>query len=656
MSSTTPDLERPEFTMTLDMNILQHLGLKMYTSLPAVVSEYVANAWDAGATEVDIKVPTDETMSDNYEIIVEDNGIGMSYEEIEEKFLVVGRNRRQDEETDIVEVRGMTREVMGRKGIGKLAGFGVAGEVQIKTYQNHQWVKFAMDYADMKEEGDEDNPAETSEYKPEILDWGAGGDKEHGTIVTLTNLERQQRPAPRYIKERLARRFSVKNDNFTIRVNDEEIDVSDRGLKRKCEYTWEIDDTIEVDRENHERDGEEYDIEGWIGAKENPVDEDQSGIAVMARNKLVQEPILFDAPPRGPGEYAYRYLIGEIHADFVDEDELDLISTDRSSLAWGKEPATTLHDWIEDKIVEVANEFDERRGDEKVDEAKETESYDERITGLPDPQQEKVDRFIAENAKEREFEEGKKDPFIEKVAESARSEAFTDFITDIQDVDASNPEAVIELFHQWEILDALELMQVARGRLETISKFRELMATGARDEEFVHDFISNNPWVLEPRWDYVDNEPECTDHLRENYPSERIHDNPEERLQLLCLGYGETLNIVEILDPTQEIQRRHLEGLEIYVDNLRGEIQTDDENYRGVHGYIVGDKISEAAEQKAQRLEGDEIFARTYEEMQEIAENTFDQFLKVFEERAESIGDDRLMREVESLREESTAD
>jgi hypothetical protein len=55
-------VSEPKLEMKIDLNIIEHLGLKMYTSLPAVIAEYVANARDAGATEVDINIPTDGCM------------------------------------------------------------------------------------------------------------------------------------------------------------------------------------------------------------------------------------------------------------------------------------------------------------------------------------------------------------------------------------------------------------------------------------------------------------------------------------------------------------------------------------------------------------------------------------------------------------------
>ncbi|TKX35162.1 hypothetical protein EXE51_15935 [Halorubrum sp. CGM5_25_10-8B] len=643
-------IEEPELTMTLDMNILQHLGLKMYTSLPAVVSEYVANAWDAGATQVDISFPTDESMNGDYKITVEDNGVGMTYEEVENKFLVVGRNRRQDEGDDVVEIRGMTRPVMGRKGIGKLAGFGVAGTVIVKTFNDSQYVEFELDYDQMKEKGNEENPADTSTYDPQITDYGISEEKEHGTIVTLTDLDRERRPSSRYIVERLARRFSVIDDEFVVNVNDKRVEPTDRGLKSDCQYIENFDENIEDSQ------GNEYNVRGWIGTMEDRVEEEQKGVAVMARGKLVQEPTLFGVSMTKTGQFALEYLVGEIHADFVDDDELDLISTDRSSLAWGKEPATQLRDWLKDELARVADEGAAIRKEDRLADAKETESYDERIESLPDDKRDEIDEFIGEASQNRDFESGEKDEFIERVAESAEKEVFTDFLTDMRDVEVSDTDAVFDLFDRWEVIDALELMQVARGRLETISKFRMLIESDVRDNEQIHEFISENPWVMEPRWDYVDDEPEYRSQIEEHFPAENFHDNPDERLQILCLGYGENLNLVEILRPDDTIERHNLENLERYVDYLRNEVSGEDDIYRNVSGYVIGGEISSLAERKADRLERDDIYGRTYERMQEIAEATFDQFLEVFREKAEKTGDRRLLNRVETLEEEAAAD
>jgi HSP90 family molecular chaperone len=67
--------EKNDFYITLNLNIVEHLGKRLYSNVPAVLSELVANAWDADATEVKIEIDSDE-------IRIKDNGIGMSYSEL----------------------------------------------------------------------------------------------------------------------------------------------------------------------------------------------------------------------------------------------------------------------------------------------------------------------------------------------------------------------------------------------------------------------------------------------------------------------------------------------------------------------------------------------------------------------------------------------
>src|SRR5262249_27867108 len=62
-------------------------------------------------------------------IVVADTGCGMSRDDLETKFLVAGRRRRDLDGKQRTE--GKQRLIMGRKGLGKLAGFGVAKRVEV---------------------------------------------------------------------------------------------------------------------------------------------------------------------------------------------------------------------------------------------------------------------------------------------------------------------------------------------------------------------------------------------------------------------------------------------------------------------------------------------------------------------------------------------
>lgn len=103
----------PKYRMTLTLNVLKHLGIGLYSNIPAVLSELVANAWDADARNVDIVL---DIVAGRIE--VRDDGHGMSVDDINERFLKVGYRRRRQ-----TSITPLGRPVMGRKGIGKLATF-----------------------------------------------------------------------------------------------------------------------------------------------------------------------------------------------------------------------------------------------------------------------------------------------------------------------------------------------------------------------------------------------------------------------------------------------------------------------------------------------------------------------------------------------------
>lgn len=94
---------------------LKLLGKGLYSNPWTAIAELVANGLDAKATCVKILID----MSDKKHATVEifDNGTGMSYQDLAEKYVLIGKNKREDLSLD----EYSRNNVMGRKGIGKLA-------------------------------------------------------------------------------------------------------------------------------------------------------------------------------------------------------------------------------------------------------------------------------------------------------------------------------------------------------------------------------------------------------------------------------------------------------------------------------------------------------------------------------------------------------
>ena len=344
------------YEMKFDIGTIKHLGLQMYSTLPPVIGELVANAWDANATKVEITVPEGQISEQTSEIIIRDNGIGMSDEDVRSKYLIIGRDRREIEKSDETPPPH-TRKIMGRKGIGKFSAFGIAKEIVVESMKGSHVSHFQMNYDELLEKADE-----------RIIELPLLPSTEtvsEGTKITLRYLTKfkNRRISISTIRRGLARRFAVIGamEKFEVVINGIPISPGDRDFKRLLEkdtngepYLWKYDD-VEIEPET------DWKVSGWIGAlnRTSPaIDGIDRGIVLMARGKLVQEPFVFDAVVGQ--QYALSYIIGELHVDFVDEGE-DTIGTTRNSLVWDTEPNIALKKWGQKQVNKIAREWSGKR-------------------------------------------------------------------------------------------------------------------------------------------------------------------------------------------------------------------------------------------------------------------------------------------------------
>ena len=170
--------------MKIDLSVLEHLGINLYSTIPAVLSEVVANAWDADAENV--KVQFDKEAG---QISIEDDGAGMTRDEVINRFLRVGFRRRETS-GDVTPLRN--RRPMGRKGIGKLSSFSIASIVRVYTTRNDEKTAFSMDVEKIKEAirvDGEGTGRPRSYYPDELTDWPEGLDS--GTRIVLSQLKQK---------------------------------------------------------------------------------------------------------------------------------------------------------------------------------------------------------------------------------------------------------------------------------------------------------------------------------------------------------------------------------------------------------------------------------------------------------------------------------
>lgn len=94
---------------------LRLLGKGLYSNHWTAIAELVANGLDAQASSVKIYFNMIDKQHSTIEIF--DNGIGMDYKDLSEKYVLIGKDKREDSSVS----DSVKKKLMGRKGIGKLA-------------------------------------------------------------------------------------------------------------------------------------------------------------------------------------------------------------------------------------------------------------------------------------------------------------------------------------------------------------------------------------------------------------------------------------------------------------------------------------------------------------------------------------------------------
>lgn len=339
----TKSLERKSLTMSFDPNVIDDLGAKLYSTLPPIVAELIANSYDACSKRVEIELfDNDEA---NKKIIIRDNGHGMSFDEINTRYLVIGRKKRDN----ITTLSRCDRAPIGKKGLGKLSFFGIASLATITTVQENIKVTFAMDLDKIH--------TSPGAYVPEFDE--VDTDEANGTTIELSGIHRKtdfeidslmKSMSNYFIFDTDFKVFIKKNDDITFREIDN--DIRYLHSDRKEEYVWEFPETALISE--LKQFAFSGDVRGKIILFDKPVRSALRGVTLFSRKKLVNLPELF--PVQG-SSFFFQYLTGWLEVDFIDEFIPDVISTNRSSLAWNDDSLDELHEFLKNIVAYIQRDW-----------------------------------------------------------------------------------------------------------------------------------------------------------------------------------------------------------------------------------------------------------------------------------------------------------
>ena len=629
------------YRMEFDVGTIKHLGLQMYSTLPPIIGELVANGWDANATRVEITIPETPIDEQTSEIVISDDGIGMSDEEVRKKYLIIGRDRRANEGDDVTP-SPYCRKIMGRKGIGKFSAFGIAKEIDVESVKDGEVSHFRMNYDELLEKATD----RSIEFPP--LD--STGTVSKGTKIILRHITKfkTRSISIERIRRGLARRFAVigAQYDFEVVINGNPISPEDRDLKRLLDkdmdgepYLWEYNNE-EIKPET------DWTVSGWIGAlnRTTPdIDGIDRGIVLMARGKLVQEPFVFEAVVGQ--QYALSYLIGELHAEFVDEAE-DTIGTTRNSLVWDTEANIALRTWGQKEVNKIARAWSEKRRKDNEQQLEENVLYREfreqaeeignkRALKLADQLvRQAIDKNPTADVEELE-------PIIQTSLDFLEFDAFWEIAEDLTETEFEDTEKLFNLFREWQIVEAKEMAKVTEGRITTIEKLQNLIENDALEVPTLHNFLKEFPWVIDPRWTLVADEVRYSQLLRDEFPEDSDDLASDRRIDFLCVGEGTNLVVVEIKRPQSKASVKDLDQIEDYVNFMRDHIQrTTDREYKydEVTGYLLCGDLVDTYQVRGKRnnLADARIYVRRYMDLLDMVQRAHSEFLQRYNQLREA--------------------
>lgn len=502
------------YKMTVDLNVLDHLGINLYSNIAAVLTEAVANAWDADAETVDIKIDPNGSW---IEII--DDGIGMSVDDMNGKYLRVGY-RRRDEDVEHGKTTAKGRPVMGRKGLGKLSLFSIANVIEVESAKDGAAHGLRMTVEGIHESVQRKEPF----YSPESLPADKIGVAK-GTRIVLHDIKRQRLGrGVLALRKRLARRFSVIGEvhGFKIDLDGSPITSADRGDLPMVQFLWQLgDDTLDLtpatellEQESLQNRFDTWDagwkVSGWIGTARFPKQLDSedagnlNGIVVFARGRLFHENIL---DRLNDGRLYTKYLTGQIEADFLDADDApDIATSDRQRVQEDDPRYGQLLAFLKSRLTQVEKRWTEWRKKHEVEKAKETSpALAEWLDTLPEGYKKSAETLIAKlSALPVDEEDDRKLMYRHGILAFERMKlrgSTEEFVTNIESADR-----LLAVLADRDSLEASLYRDIVKSRLDAIRDFQTIIDENAK-ERVLQKYLFDHLWLLDPAWERATGSP-----------------------------------------------------------------------------------------------------------------------------------------------------
>ncbi|MDE0056013.1 MAG: ATP-binding protein [Gammaproteobacteria bacterium] len=647
-----------DYSMRISRLTVDKLGVKLYDKVSAVIAELIANAYDADACNVTVRAPMGHFLATRaggvvadkgFDIEVIDDGIGMTPQQVQDFFLVVGAERRNDPKRGSQSPR-FSRRVMGRKGVGKLAPFGICKTIEVisaggdvvnggdadTNAKGYLTSHIVLDYDGIVALGNEPD----ERYKPIIGERDNTFSQASGTRIILKRFNYRKVPDIGVLGRQLAQRFGIRSPDWEVQLRDNtRCDASPQVVGAfnidtmpNTRMAFQEDGTVlgpdgspEDDlAAGFEHDGTFHSLVGWMAYSRSPYsDELMAGVRIYCRKKIAAQTSIFNQRAGFTGEHNIRsYLVGELHADWLDEDE-DLIQTDRRDILWSDELTASFQEWGQRIVKRIGTLSRDPLRKATLEIFLETGKVEERILdAYPADHQE----GIRENARGMARSFGRTMNRGEAVDPQAVVELVDLSITLAPHItlnsmmkeaaaNADRPLSVLGSFLRTARMAELSSFgRIAEDRLKVVERLEVLKDSEDTDEDDLQQLIADAPWLINPEWAPV-TENRTFSSLRkefEKYYEEKTgeaislsdFEQSGRRPDFVLSSQEGTVQIVEIKKPRHTLTNPEMDRIVTYCQNMDAFLSDSAHNefskhYPDFHVTVVCDHLGLTGSQLA---------------------------------------------------------
>ena len=263
-----------------------------------------------------------------------------------------------------------------------------------------------------------------------------------------------------------------------------------------------------------------------------------------------------------------KYLIGEIHADFLDLDgKEDIATSNRQEIIKDDPRYQLLRNWVKDELKYVKNQWTDLRNKKGEKEARQIPAIEEWVEGLG-PDKRKQAKSMFGKIGQLTLEEDERNELYRHSVLAFEKLRYKDYLSALDNVSAENIQEFTKIFAELDDIEASLYYQIVRERLQVIDTLRN----HAKDnvvEKVIQAHLYEHLWLLDPSWDRATEEPLMEQNVRTEFDKLDVNLSEEEKNGRYDIKYKMTSGkhvIIELKRAGRKLNDFDLQG---QVDKYR---------------------------------------------------------------------------------------